>query len=104
MAKTAVNGGTRVNGEKCRLAASRWSVVASRLAVVMARTVAFARPCVTGAGRMRRSDCHASSIVPRASSALPRAPAVVPRRLAPSATVARSMMVAARLIPCMTIC
>ncbi len=60
---------------------------------------AFDNPRVRGTCRTRRSVHQARAIIVMASKALPIAPAVVPRDRAPSPTAARSMIVAARLIP-----
>ena len=56
-------------------------------------------PRVMGTCRTRRKVHHARVIIPMASSALPTAPAVVPRGRAPRPMAARSMIVAATLIP-----
>ena len=97
--KTPSNIGTRIRGASRKSTVRRLSTVRRGRAVSTVRARAFERPCATGAYRTRRSENHASSIVVIASRALPMAPAVVPSILAPKPTVARSTIVAAKLIP-----
>ncbi len=76
-------------------------MIARGAAVRIATRRALDNPRVRGTCSTRCSVHHARVIITMASSALPMAPAVVPIGLDRTATVARSMMVAARPMPSM---